>query len=111
MAQQVGFFARHSQVRVKYDVGVGRGRRRDNRGRIGGLLVGRDSRRIIITAVAIVVAIVSVRRSPPRRETPAATEMPIAAEVAARCGKPLTRKAPAESPARTAEIADPTTPL
>jgi hypothetical protein len=34
--------------------------------------------------------------------------MPIAAEVAARCGKVLTRKAAAESPARTAEMADPT---
>jgi hypothetical protein len=33
--------------------------------------------------------------------------MPIAAEVAARCGKVLTRKAAAESPARTAEMADP----
>ena len=34
--------------------------------------------------------------------------MHIAAEVAARCGKVLTRKAAAESPARTAEMADPT---
>jgi hypothetical protein len=34
-----------------------------SRGRIGGLLVGRDSRRIIIAAVAI-VSVVSVRRSP-----------------------------------------------
>jgi hypothetical protein len=33
--------------------------------------------------------------------------MHIAAEVAARCGKVLTRKAAAESPARTAEMADP----
>src|SRR5258708_11936094 len=34
-----------------------------SRGRIGGLLVGRDGRRIIIAAVAI-VSVVSVRRSP-----------------------------------------------
>src|SRR5437899_10973782 len=82
-----------------------------SRDRIGGLLVGRDSRGVIIAAVAIVsdaVAIVSVRHSPTRRETPAATEMPIVAEAAARLGKVLTRKAAAESPARTAEMADPT---
>jgi hypothetical protein len=37
---------------------------------------------------------------------PTATEMPpIVAEVAARCGKVVTRKAAAESPASTAEMA------
>jgi hypothetical protein len=44
------------------------------------------------------------------RETPAATEMPIVAEAAVRHGKVLTRKAAAESPARTV-VAEPAAPM
>jgi hypothetical protein len=71
---------------------------------MGGLLVGRDSRRIIIAAVAIVVAIVSVRRSPTRRETPAA-QMPFAAEVATGLGEVVTRSTASQSGASTADMA------
>src|SRR5205807_9144406 len=51
------------------------------------------------------VAIVSVRRSPTRREPPVATETHIVAEVAARFGKVLTRNAVSESSASTADMA------
>jgi hypothetical protein len=61
----------------RFDVGV-------SRGRIGGLLVGCDGRRIIIAATIAAIAIVSVRRSP-TSIMPVTLVLGSATEVASTC--------------------------